>query len=98
MVCARVIVLPDPVTPSSVWNLSPRFRPAVSSAMALGWSPAGEKGAMTSNRGLLIEGIYTAGLCSGTTLAVGVGFAGGIHHRAQREKPQRTANGFVVFL
>ena len=24
MVCARVIVLPDPVTPSRVWYLSPR--------------------------------------------------------------------------
>src|SRR5947209_8469233 len=56
MVCARVMVLPDPVTPSSVWYLSPRLRPAVSSAMALGWSPAGEKGAMTSKRGLLIGG------------------------------------------
>ena len=32
---------PIPVTPSSVWYLSPRTSPAVSSAMALGWSPAG---------------------------------------------------------
>src|SRR6185312_7493482 len=50
MVCARVIVLPDPVTPSSVWYLSPRASPAVSSAMALGWSPAGSNGARTWKR------------------------------------------------
>ncbi len=45
--CASVSVLPDPVTPSSVWYLSPRTRPAVSSTMALGWSPAGSNGATT---------------------------------------------------
>ena len=54
MACASVIVLPEPVTPSSVWYLSPRWSPAVSSAMALGWSPAGWKGAWTSN---LVVGI-----------------------------------------
>jgi hypothetical protein len=41
MTLAMVIVLPEPVTPSSVWKRSPRRRPAVSSAMARGWSPAG---------------------------------------------------------
>ncbi len=41
---ARVIVLPEPVTPRSVWYRSPRRSPAVSSAMARGWSPAGWKG------------------------------------------------------
>src|SRR5215217_2227326 len=68
MVCARVIVLPDPVTPSRVWYLSPRRRPSVSSRIALGWSPAGSNGATTSKRGLLIEGIYTAGISSGRGL------------------------------
>ena len=64
MVCARVIVLPDPVTPSRVWYLSPRRSPALSSAMALGWSPAGENGAMTSKR--VHGGEYSGvGVCSG---------------------------------
>src|SRR5712692_4708984 len=47
MTWASVIVLPDPVTPRRVWYLSPRTRPAVSSWMALGWSPAGLNGATT---------------------------------------------------
>src|SRR5215213_6312603 len=68
MVCASVIVLPEPVTPRRVWYLSPRRRPSVSSRMALGWSPAGSNGATTSKRGLLIEGIYTAGISSGKGL------------------------------
>src|SRR3954447_18429724 len=62
MVCASVMVLPDPVTPSRVWYLSPRRRPSVSSRIALGWSPAGSNGATTSKRGLLMEGnIYCRG-------------------------------------
>src|SRR3990172_928465 len=52
MVWARVIVLPDPVTPRRVWYLSPRRRPSVSSRIAFGWSPAGWNGATTSNLGL----------------------------------------------
>src|SRR5215210_646563 len=68
MVCASVIVLPEPVTPSRVWYLSPRRNPAVSSVMALGWSPAGSNGATTSKWGLLMLGIYTAGISSGRGL------------------------------
>src|SRR6266513_2821241 len=54
MTLATVIVFPDPVTPSSVWKRSPRSSPRVSSAIALGWSPAGEKGACRSNTALAI--------------------------------------------
>src|SRR5262249_44552978 len=53
MVWASVMVLPDPVTPRRVWYLCPRRRPAVNSAMALGWSPAGSNGAATSDFGLM---------------------------------------------
>ncbi len=49
MTFAIVIVLPDPVTPSSVWKRSPRSSPRVSSAIAFGWSPAGSNGATKSN-------------------------------------------------
>ena len=41
MTLAIVKVFPEPVTPSSVWKRSPRASPAVSSAIARGWSPAG---------------------------------------------------------
>jgi len=44
MTCAIVNVLPDPVTPSSVWNDKPSLRPSISFSMASGWSPAGSKG------------------------------------------------------
>jgi hypothetical protein len=43
MTCAMVSVFPVPVAPSSVWYLSPRLRPSVSSSMARGWSPAGRR-------------------------------------------------------
>src|SRR6202165_4550295 len=59
MTFAIVIVFPDPVTPSRVWNRSPRSSPFVSSAIALGWSPAGSKGARKSNSALAI--LYIAG-------------------------------------
>ena len=36
-----VKVLPEPVTPSSTWSRSCSSTPATSSAMAVGWSPAG---------------------------------------------------------
>src|SRR5216117_479753 len=49
--CAIVMVLAEPVTPSSVWSRSPRARPSVSSAMARGWSPAGWWGE-TSSKGM----------------------------------------------
>src|SRR6266576_4332590 len=58
MTFAIVIVFPDPVTPSRVWNRSPRSSPFVSSAIALGWSPAGSKGALRSNAALAI--LYVA--------------------------------------
>jgi hypothetical protein len=38
---AMVKVLPEPVTPSSTWSRSPLRRPAIKSAIAVGWSPAG---------------------------------------------------------
>ena len=41
---AMVKVLPVPVAPSSTWSRSPARTPAVSSAMAVGWSPAGWNG------------------------------------------------------
>src|SRR5579859_5834400 len=55
MTLAIVIVFPEPVTPSNVWKRSPRSRPAESSAIARGWSPAGRNGAWRSNRGPAIE-------------------------------------------
>src|SRR3970282_1083241 len=58
MAWAIVIVFPDPVTPSRVWNRSPRSSPAVSSAMALGWSPAGSNGAWRRNGARAIRSIY----------------------------------------
>src|SRR5689334_17238428 len=44
MTLTIVIVLPDPVTPSSAWKRSFRSMPFMSSAIARGWEPAGEKG------------------------------------------------------
>jgi hypothetical protein len=38
---AMVKVLPVPVAPSSTWLRSPSSTPSTSSAMAVGWSPAG---------------------------------------------------------
>ena len=44
MTLAIVKVLPEPVTPSSVWNARPSSMPSHSCAMAVGWSPAGGYG------------------------------------------------------
>jgi hypothetical protein len=41
MTFAMVNVLPEPVTPSSTWLLSPRASPSFSSRIARGWSPCG---------------------------------------------------------
>lgn len=41
MVLAMVKVLPEPVTPSKTWCLSPFTTPSVSWLMASGWSPLG---------------------------------------------------------
>ena len=41
--CAIVNVLPEPVTPSSTWALSPRRRPSTSWSIACGWSPRSSK-------------------------------------------------------
>jgi hypothetical protein len=49
MTFAIVKVLPEPVTPSSVWNDSPSFTPSTSLAIASGWSPAGWNGWWSSN-------------------------------------------------
>ena len=41
---AIVKVLPEPVTPSSVWKASPSRTPSTSLAIASGWSPDGGYG------------------------------------------------------
>ena len=43
MTFAMVKVLPEPVTPSSVWYDSPSRMPSTSFSIASGWSPAGRK-------------------------------------------------------
>jgi len=48
MTLAIVNVLPDPVTPKSVWNDRPSASPSMSFSMAAGWSPAGSKGLRSS--------------------------------------------------
>ncbi len=44
MTLAMVKVLPEPVTPSRVWNTSPFSTPSTKPSMAVGWSPAGGYG------------------------------------------------------
>lgn len=44
-----VALFPEPVIPSSVWCLSPRFMPLTRLSMAFGWSPLGSNGASTIN-------------------------------------------------
>src|SRR5712692_10830280 len=51
MTLAMANVLPEPVTPRRVCRLAPARRPSVSRAIAAGWSPAGVKGATSSNIG-----------------------------------------------
>jgi len=41
IVKAIVAVLPEPVTPSSVWNRSPVSMPSASPSRAFGWSATG---------------------------------------------------------
>src|SRR5919107_5785054 len=43
MHCAIENVLPDPVTPSSTCDVSPRFSPSTSSSIARAWSPRSSK-------------------------------------------------------
>src|SRR5882672_2487633 len=52
MTFAIVKVLPDPVTPSSVWDARPSSMPSMSFAIASGWSPDGAKSS-ASLKGLL---------------------------------------------
>jgi hypothetical protein len=49
MTFAIVKVLPEPVTPSSVWWRRFLRMPSVSSAIAFGWSPAGSNSDTTRN-------------------------------------------------
>jgi hypothetical protein len=49
MTFAIVKVLPEPVTPRSVWCFAPEEIASVSFAMACGWSPAGWYGETISN-------------------------------------------------
>ena len=44
MTLAMVKVLPEPVTPNSVWKVNPSSMPATKASIAVGWSPAGGKG------------------------------------------------------
>src|SRR5664279_226204 len=67
MTLAMANVLPEPVTPRSVWCLAPDKMPSVSFAMACGWSPAGLKGATSSNMQTKVEP---------QRLSVNVGFVG----------------------
>jgi predicted membrane metal-binding protein len=46
---AIVNVLPDPVTPISVWSFLPARSPSVSRLIAAGWSPAGFIALFSSN-------------------------------------------------
>ena len=48
MTFAIVYVLPEPVTPSSVWYASPSVSPSISFSIASGWSPAGWNGWLSS--------------------------------------------------
>lgn len=57
MTLAIVKVLPEPVTPRSVWNLSPARTPVASSAMAVGWSPDGSKSLFKSKSAIIETGI-----------------------------------------
>ncbi len=41
MMFAIVKVLPEPVTPSSVWRRHPSWMPCTSASIACGWSPVG---------------------------------------------------------
>jgi hypothetical protein len=41
MTLAMVNVLPEPVTPKSTWEWSPRSSPSVNWRIASGWSPVG---------------------------------------------------------
>jgi hypothetical protein len=53
MACAIVKVLPEPVTPMSVWYFFPSaVTPAASLSIACGWSPSGLNGLTTSNRSI----------------------------------------------
>src|SRR5689334_17717954 len=52
MTFAIVNVLPDPVTPRSVWKASPSSMPSASFAIASGWSPDGGKSS-ARRKGLL---------------------------------------------
>src|SRR5262245_49321868 len=75
MAFAIVIVFPEPVTPSSVWKRSPRSSPAVSSAIAFGWSPAGSNGAWRRNGARAMPTIYRVffGDCSSRSVRDGSG-------------------------
>ena len=56
IVHAIVALLPDPVMPSRVWYRSPLAMPALSAAMAAGWSPAGSN-SETIRNGFCFRGI-----------------------------------------
>jgi hypothetical protein len=47
-----VNVLPDPVTPSKTWCLSPRSKALDKESIAAGWSPAGVKSLTILNFGI----------------------------------------------
>src|SRR5688572_23129010 len=67
MTLARVIVLPEPVTPSRVWYRVPASSPRVSAAIASGWSPAGSNGATTWNEAMLKSSVIGFSSVPGST-------------------------------
>ena len=63
MTLAAVKVLPVPVAPSSTWLRSPLTMPSTSSAIAVGWSPAGSN-SETSLNGLPPSSLARRGSCT----------------------------------
>jgi hypothetical protein len=49
---AIVAVLPEPVTPRSVWKRSPSVSPRASSSRAFGWSATGLYAGLIANGGM----------------------------------------------
>jgi hypothetical protein len=63
MTFAIVYVLPEPVTPSSVWQTRPSFSPCVRRSIASGWSPAGAMASWetTASRVFALHDVFASG-------------------------------------
>src|SRR5580704_18214258 len=79
-----VNVLPDPVTPSSTWHLSPRRSPSTSSGIARAWSPRSSKSVTRLNLSKT-EGIFRSAATDDRTTGVRflVRGAGGLSTRRE---------------